>query len=216
MGSSTPKQFLPVCGVPILMRTITRFHDFDRRMGIIVVLPASQQNEWKRLCEEHRFTVPHKVVDGGDTRFASSRNGVNAIPEDAEGYVAIHDGVRPFADVGVISGCFRLAETAGAAVPTVPVTDTLRRIDGTGASHSVRRSDYLAAQTPQVFRLDIARQAFSQAFSASFTDDASVVEAAGYAVATTEGNRRNIKITTLFDLLIAEQIIKGSADEQHS
>lgn len=215
MGSTTPKQFLPVSGVPILMHTIRRFYDFDPSLSIIVVLPAAQQEEWSRLCEEYNFDVVHNVVSGGDTRFQSSKNGLDAIPKDSTGLVAIHDGVRPFVDIETIKRCFDLAEETGAVVPVVPVVDTLRHIDSTGTSRSVQRSNYLAAQTPQVFSLEIARKAFNQPFCKSFTDDASVVEAAGYDVATTEGNRENIKITTPFDLLVAEQIIKNSANERH-
>lgn len=207
MGSDVPKQFLPVGGVPVLMRTISRFAEAVPGMGIILVLPESQHGYWDNLCREHSFAVSHTVVNGGDTRFASSRNGLMAIPADAQGLVGIHDGVRPFVSAEVIHRCYDAARSHGAAIPVMPVTDTLRLVSPDGGGHNVLRSDYRVVQTPQVFDISLARRAFDRPYSESFTDDASVVEAAGHRVTMVEGNRENIKLTTPFDLKIAESLL---------
>lgn len=206
MGSDVPKQFLPVKGMPVLMRTISRFHECNPSMQIILVLPHHQQQYWHDLCSQYAFGIAHTVVDGGDTRFASSRNGLDAIPDDATGTVGIHDGVRPFVAAEVINRCYDAARTHGAAIPVMPVTDTLRRIDSATTGHNVLRTDYRIVQTPQVFDIALLKRAFTQPFREEFTDDASVVEAMGCSVEMVEGNRENIKITTPFDLKIAETL----------
>lgn len=206
MGCDVPKQFLPVKGMPVLMRTISRFHECNPSMQIILVLPHHQQQYWHDLCSQYAFGIAHTVVDGGDTRFASSRNGLDAIPDDATGTVGIHDGVRPFVAAEVISRCYDAARTHGAAIPVMPVTDTLRRIDSATTGHNVLRTDYRIVQTPQVFDIALLKRAFTQPFREEFTDDASVVEAMGCSVEMVEGNRENIKITTPFDLKIAETL----------
>ncbi|MBB1530610.1 MAG: 2-C-methyl-D-erythritol 4-phosphate cytidylyltransferase [Prevotella sp.] len=207
MGCELPKQFLPVAGKPVLMRTIERFYQFNRDLNFIIVLPQSQQACWRSLCAEHHFTISHTVVNGGDTRFASSKNGLSYIPNEAQGLVAIHDGVRPFVSVDVIDRCFNEARTSGTAIPVIPAIDSLRQIDTeTGDTFTVNRSLFQAVQTPQVFDITLARKAFSQPYSDKFTDDASVIESLGIKINTVEGNRENIKLTTPFDLKIAEVI----------
>ena len=208
MGSDVPKQFLPLGGVPVLMRTISRFAGVMPRAGIILVLPESQHDYWDSLCRHHSFDVEHTVTAGGDTRFASSRNGLLAIPADADGLVGIHDGVRPFVSEEVIHRCYAAAREHGAAIPVVPVTDTLRLVGADGGGHNVRRDSYRVVQTPQVFDIALARRAFDRPYSPSFTDDASVIEASGHGVAMVDGNRENIKITTPSDLIIAESLLK--------
>ena len=207
MGSDVPKQFLPVGGVPVLMRTISRFAEAVPGLGIILVLPESQHGYWDSLCCEHSFAVSHTVVNGGDTRFASSRNGLMAIPADAQGLVGIHDGVRPFVSAEVICRCYDAARSHGAAIPVMPVTDTLRLVSPDGGGHNVLRSDYRVVQTPQVFQARLLKQAYGQEYSSAFTDDASVVEAMGVEVELVRGNRENIKITTPFDLKVAEALL---------
>lgn len=210
MGAEVPKQFLPIGGKPVLMRTLERFHEYDEALRMILVLPHEQQDYWHRLCEEHHFSIGHTLVDGGDTRFASSRNGLRAIPDDAEGVVGIHDGVRPFVSVEVIRKCYDTARRRGAVIPVLPVTDTLRRIDESGCGRNVLRSSYRVVQTPQVFDIQLLKKAFLQPWQSRFTDDASVVEALGHKVEMTEGNRENIKLTTPFDLKVAEWILRNA------
>lgn len=202
MGAELPKQFLPVGGRPVLMRTIERFRKYSADLNIILVLPHSQQEFWRSLCREYAFNIEHTVVDGGATRFLSSKNGLAAVPDDAQGVVGIHDGVRPFVSVEVIDRCFETARRYGAALPVMPVTDTLRYVGDAG--HNVQRSDYRSVQTPQTFSIPLIKKAFDVPDSDAFTDDASVAEAAGMAVTMVEGNRENIKLTTPYDLKVAE------------
>ena len=178
MGTDIPKQFLPVGGKPVLMRTIERFQAYSESeiaagrqgLSIILVLPKAQQAYWHELCEQYAFAVEHTIADGGETRFHSSQNGLRFVPDDAQGVVGIHDGVRPFVSAEVIRRCFEAARQEGAAI-------------------------------------QLAKRAFQQPYSDTFTDDASVVEAMGNSVAMVDGNRENIKLTTPYDLMIAEQLV---------
>lgn len=208
MGGDLPKQFLPVDGKPVLMRTIERFRQYSYAIGIILVLPHAQQDYWRQLCKEYHFTVEHTVVDGGDTRFQSSKNGIAAVPDDAIGVVGIHDGVRPFVSVDVIARTYEAAREHGAAMPVMPVTDTLRYVAGEDGGHNVLRSDYRTVQTPQTFDIQLIKRAYDVPYSEAFTDDASVAEAAGHKVVMVEGCRENIKLTTPYDLLLADFICK--------
>lgn len=209
MGADIPKQFLPIDGKPILMRTIERFHEYNPELGIILVLPQSQQDYWKLLCVEHNFKVSHTIVNGGETRFESSRNGLAAIPDEEIGVAGIHDGVRPFVSKEVIDNCFETARDDFAAIPVLPVTDTIRYVDKQGGGKNVMRSDYRVVQTPQVFDIQLLKQAYNADYQESFTDDASVVESLGCQATMVEGNRENIKITTPFDIIIAEALLKA-------
>ena len=204
MGADIPKQFLPVGGKPVLMRTLETFYAYNRDIRSILVLPRDQQAYWARLCEEYHFLLPHQVVDGGETRFHSVRNGLSLV--SGPGLVGVHDGVRPFVSQEVIARCYDLARTEKAVVPVVKVVETVRRLSG-GGSQTVDREQYRLVQTPQVFDIDLLKRAYAQPYAPSFTDDASVVEALGVPVALTEGNRENIKITTPFDLKMAAALI---------
>lgn len=205
MGADVPKQFIPVGGLPVLMHTINAFRSCDATMDIILVLPESQFGYWHDLCREYDFNAACRLVAGGRTRFHSVQNGLALI--DDGGLVAVHDGVRPFVSAELINACFEDAERTGAAIPVTDVIETLRHKEANGVSRVVPRSDYCLVQTPQVFRADILKQAYGQDYSEAFTDDASVVEAAGYAVSPVSGSRNNIKITTPSDLAIAEALL---------
>lgn len=203
MGSNVPKQFLPLNGLPVLMQTIKRFREYDAYMSIILVLPKEQHEYWSELCKKHRYTSAYTVAEGGPTRFHSVKNGLDMIPDDAEGVVGIHDGVRPFPSVEVIRTCYETARTSKAVIPAVPVFETLRRIVGDGTTETVPRDDYRLVQTPQTFDIQLLKQAYRQPYREAFTDDASVVESFGQKITIVEGNRENIKITTPFDLRVA-------------
>ena len=204
MGYERPKQFLCIGGRPILMHTLEAFHRFDQAMQLIVVLPRDHQSLWHTLCEEYAFSTPYLLADGGETRFHSVKNGLALIPD--EGLVAIHDGVRPFVSREVLERCFQAASTHQAVLPVVPVVDTVRQVTSEG-SHTVDRNAYKLVQTPQVFDVNLLKAAYKQPYTPFFTDDASVVEAMGQQVTLVEGNRENIKITTPFDLIIAEALL---------
>lgn len=203
MGTDIPKQFLPIGGVPLLMHTIWRFKSYDFSLKVILVLPPSQHYFWRQLCEKHRFDADIQIVNGGQTRFHSVLNGLSLIPDDAEGVVGVHDGVRPFVTEEVIGRCYEAARAYGAAIPVAPVVETLRRIEGE-TSVTVPRKDYRAVQTPQTFDIRLLKEAYRQPYCDAFTDDASVVESKGYPIALVDGNRENIKITTPFDIKLAE------------
>lgn len=209
MGGDVPKQFRLLCGRPVLMHTIEAFRAAYADIRLIMVLPAAQHAYWESLCIEHRFDIPLATADGGETRSHSVKNGLSLIPMDAEGLVAVHDGVRPLVDVGTIHCCFEQAERSGAAVPVTPVVETLRCILPEGGSQTVDRSCYCLVQTPQVFRIDLLREAYRQPYQSTFTDDASVVEALGATVSLVEGNRENLKLTTPADLLLAESVLRS-------
>lgn len=207
MGSELPKQFLPIGGKPVLMHTLEAFHCFDSAIDLILVLPEEQQGYWKQLCEKHRFTIRHLIVNGGETRFHSVKNGLALV--SGGGLVGVHDGVRPFVSQEVIRRCYDRAATEKAVIPVVDVVETVRQVTESG-SRTVNRDDYKLVQTPQVFDADLLRRAYAQDFKPFFTDDASVVEAMGVPVYLVEGNRENIKITTPFDLKIATALLECS------
>lgn len=206
MGGDVPKQFLPVKGVPVLMRTLQAFSACDKDMEFIVVLPEEQRSYWEHLCLEYGFRIPHQVVSGGGTRFHSVRNGLALVP-GTEGVVGVHDGVRPFVSPEVIKECYRQAAGKEAVVPVIDVVETVRRLLPDGSSVTVPRSEYKLVQTPQVFTVELLKQAYAQEYVPEFTDDASVVEALGHPVCLVAGNRENIKLTTPFDLKVAESLI---------
>lgn len=204
MGGDVPKQFMPLGGIPVLMRTLQRFHEYSPLLRIVLVLPHEQQDYWQALCRAHRFDVPYLLADGGPTRFHSVQNGLALIADDEQGVVGVHDGVRPFVSVDVIRRCYEAARTSGAVIPVMPVVETLRHV-GQG---NVYRADYRLVQTPQTFSIQLLKAANRQPYRDSFTDDASVVEAYGHEVTMVDGNRENIKLTTPFDLRVAELLLE--------
>ena len=206
MGSDIPKQFLPIGGKPVLMRTLERFRAYSSALQIILVLPEAQQDYWRQLCEDYHFDVEHQIANGGQTRFHSVQNGLALVPDDAEGVVGVHDGVRPFPSIEVIRNCYETARTAKAVIPVIPVVETVRHLEG-DKSVTVPRGDYRLVQTPQTFDIQLLKSANRQPYNDGFTDDASVVESYGHAITLVEGNRENIKITTPYDLKIAEVLI---------
>ena len=233
MGSDIPKQFLPIGGKPVLMRTLERFREYSPTLQIILVLPKAQQDYWKQLCEEYHFNVEYQLADGGETRFHSVQNGLALIPDDAEGVVGVHDGVRPFPSIEVIRNCYETAREKKAVIPVIPVVETLRQIiskdDRTNRtaeqteeggkvlqsyspcnkiSQTVPRNEYRLVQTPQTFDIQLLKAANRQPYNDGFTDDASVVESYGHVITLVEGNRENIKITTPFDITIAEALLQ--------
>jgi 2-C-methyl-D-erythritol 4-phosphate cytidylyltransferase len=206
MDTELPKQFLELCGKPILMRTIQLFFDFDPESELILVLPEAQRDFWTDLCLKHSFSLPHPITLGGETRFHSVQNGLNLI--QGEGIVFIHDGVRPLVSHQTIERCNQMAQKNGNAIPVLPINESLRKQKGL-QSVSVDRNLYLSVQTPQTFRSDQILKAYEQDFDTAFTDDASVAEKAGFPIFMVEGNRENIKITTPTDLIIAEAFLQA-------
>ena len=205
MGGELPKQFIPIEGRPVLMRTLDAFHACDASIQLILVLPHDHQAYWHELCAQYQFAVPHRIADGGATRFHSVQSGLSLV-DAPEALVAVHDGVRPFVSPEVIRRCYAEAEAHGAVVPVIPVVETVRQLVGEG-SITVPRDAYRLVQTPQTFRATLLRRAYEQPYTDAFTDDASVVEALGCAVTLVDGNRENIKLTTPFDLIVAKALV---------
>ena len=206
MGSDIPKQFLPIGGKPVLMRTLERFREYSVDLQIILVLPEAQQEYWHRLCKEYHFDVEYTLANGGQTRFHSVQNGLAKVPDDAIGVVGVHDGVRPFPSIEVIRNCYETARQKKAVIPVIPVVETVRHLESE-KSKTVPRDEYRLVQTPQTFDIQLLKAANKQPYNVGFTDDASVVESFGYEITLVEGNRENIKITTPYDMKIAEVLI---------
>ena len=207
MGSDIPKQFLPIGGKPVLMRTLERFREYSAELQIILVLPEAQQEYWHQLCKEYHFDVEYTLANGGQTRFHSVQNGLAKVPDDAQGVVGVHDGVRPFPSIEVIKNCYETARTKKAVIPVIPVVETVRQLISKKNSKTVPRDQYRLVQTPQTFDIQLLKAANRQPYNDGFTDDASVVESYGYEITLVEGNRENIKITTPYDMKIAEVLI---------
>ena len=201
MNTEIPKQFLPIAGKPLLMHTILRFFHFDGKMQIIVVLPFDHIETWNRLCSEHRFLVPHRVITGGSQRFYSVKNGLAYVAPDE--LVAIHDGVRPLVSEELILRSFETAAVFGSAIPVIKPAESLRKVEDS-KSHPIDRDRFRLVQTPQTFKSSLIIEAYNQPFKNEFTDDASVYEASGYQVQLIEGSPENIKITRPADLRFAE------------
>ena len=208
MGSDIPKQFLPIGGKPVLMRTMERFREYSADLQIILVLPEAQQDYWQELCKRYDFQIDYQLANGGQTRFHSVQNGLALVPDDAEGVVGVHDGVRPFPSIEVIRNCFETAREKKAVIPVIPVVETVRHlITQKCNSETVPRGDYRLVQTPQTFDIQLLKAANRQPYNDGFTDDASVVESYGHQITLVEGNRENIKITTPYDIVVAEAIL---------
>lgn len=215
MGAAMPKQFLEIAGRPILVRTVERMHEALPEAEIVVVLPEAHVELWRECYEKSECKVEHSIALGGATRFDSVQSGIAALSDECE-LIAVHDGVRPMLSVEMIRRGVECAAENGAAVPVIAVVDSIREVDSAG-SHAVDRSRLRAVQTPQVFRSDLLRRSY-EAVGANLedrskaTDDASVVEMAGYKVALYEGESQNLKLTTPTDLSVAEVILANGAN----
>jgi 2-C-methyl-D-erythritol 4-phosphate cytidylyltransferase len=204
MQSAIPKQFLMLGGVPIVARTINTCSEALPGAEIVVVLPEEHIPLWNNL--RARFDVaPHRIVAGGKERFFSVLNGIKALSSEVE-YIAVHDGVRALATKRLIIRTMLAVEEHDAVTPVIDVVDSYRRVEGDN-SFIVPRSDLRIVQTPQVFKAQLLRDAYNVAFSPSFTDDASVVEAYGGHITLVDGERTNIKITTPEDITLAESFL---------
>ena len=208
MGADRPKQFLEIGGKPILRHTIERFQAFDPKVDIILVLPAAQKDWWRDYCRQSGFLERYTLTSGGITRFHSVQNALRYVQE--EGIVAVHDGVRPLVSRSLLERMFAAAEEYKAVIPALPVVESMRRVDGE-SSEPVSRDGMVLVQTPQLFDARLLKEAYRQPFSPAFTDDASVVEAAGTAVHIVAGDRTNLKITTPDDLDFAARLLSISS-----
>ncbi len=205
MGNILPKQFLELEGIPMIMRSARVFAETFSDIRLIVVLPAGQLALWEELVHRYRFTYPVELVAGGNTRFHSVKNGVGLVRRHE--IVAVHDAARPVISCELIRRCFRLAEEKGSAVPVMVPVDSIREITAEGHI-PVNRDNYRLVQTPQVFRGDFLIEAYDTEYQPLYTDDAVVVEEAGFAIFLTTGERTNIKVTYPEDFRLAAWMIK--------
>ena len=205
MQADRPKQFIEIGGRPLLMHTLDRLHKAIPTLKIVLALPEAWQAEWAALVAQHHCTVPHLVANGGATRTLSVKSALSLV-SDEHCLIGVHDGVRPFVTTNTIMACFNAALQIGAAVPVTPVIQSLRKVDGP-ANHAVDRNMFRAVQTPQCFISKVLREAYATLPGHDHSDDATVVEAIGQAIALVDGDERNVKITTPTDLLLARVLI---------
>ncbi|MDR0917060.1 MAG: 2-C-methyl-D-erythritol 4-phosphate cytidylyltransferase [Oscillospiraceae bacterium] len=199
------KQFALLCGIPVIARTMAAFQHNARVNEIVVVTREEHIERVKTLATEYKIEKLTAVVAGGNTRGESVRNGVYAASKKCD-LAAIHDGARPLVSDGIITSAIERAAKFHAAIPVVPVTSTIKRVENSVIRETPDRSELYEAQTPQVFNMDLLKAAIERGGDA--TDDASLVEALGAAVHTVAGSRLNIKITTPEDLTVAEALFK--------
>jgi 2-C-methyl-D-erythritol 4-phosphate cytidylyltransferase len=214
MNSSIPKQFLLLQGKPVLFHTLNQFKKADSSIELYVVLPKNQLDFWAKQCinfPEILTQTPHTLVEGGETRFHSSQNGLSAITETEDCLIAIHDGVRPLIRPELISTAFEYAKLHGNAILSIPSKDSIRKWDLVLQKYvSVKRDEIRIIQTPQVFTLFSLRKAFNQSYNSEFTDDASVLESTGETIHLVDGDYANLKITTPEDLNLAESLMNSA------
>jgi len=206
ISSKTPKQFLELNGLPVLMHTLLTFYRYSQDITVILVLPEDDLQTWQSLCARYKFTQPLILQKGGETRFQSVKKGLEKIEND--GLVAIHDGVRPLVSENIIATSFRLAAVHQSAIAAMPLKESIRMIDHDNTK-AVDRSKYRLIQTPQTFSVSLIKKAYEMQEDLSLTDDASVAENSGHVISLFEGSYENIKITTTEDLIIAEALLKA-------
>lgn len=209
MASDRPKQFLLLAGQPVIFRTLQVFDECDSIDEVIVVLPAAESAGFLSLAGKYGVRKLARVVPGGATRADSVKRGLTAIRAATAEIVAVHDGVRPFVTADEISRTVETAKSDGAAILVAPVTDTIKEISDTSVLRSLDRGVLRRALTPQCFRYELLCEAYQHADvnDPSLTDESALVEQLGRPVSTVEGSARNIKITTVEDLAIAEAIL---------
>ncbi|MDP2721311.1 MAG: 2-C-methyl-D-erythritol 4-phosphate cytidylyltransferase [Bacteroidales bacterium] len=203
--SELPKQFNLLNGKPMLMYAFDAFSKTEDA-EFILVLNEDWHQHWNQLCKDFAFTIPHRLVVGGETRFHSVQAGLSLVTNPS--LVAIHDGVRPLVTPELIENCFKTAEQKSCAIPVTQFTDSIRYVSGPH-NKTVAREQYRAVQTPQVFKSNLILQAYRQSWEDKFTDDSSVLESLGYPVILIAGEKENIKVTTPVDLQMAEIILKN-------
>jgi len=202
MGTDVPKQFLHLKGKPIIWHTVQQFFYAYYDIQIVLVLPASYVQEATTYFEPAQ--VAHiQFVEGGATRFESVKNGLQKVTEPS--IIFVHDGVRCLVSSDLIRNCYEQALVYGSAIPAVTATDSIRLVSGE-TQQVVDRTLVKIIQTPQTFLSNVLLPAFEQPYQASFTDEATVVEAAGHTVRLIEGEYSNLKITRPQDLIVAESL----------
>jgi len=205
MQGDIPKQFLLLNGKPVIQHSLEVFYACDASIKIVLVIHPDYLGYWEQLCREFNISVPHAIALGGETRFHSVKNGLNLI--DNDGFVAVHDAARPVLSIDFINTVFSEAALYGSSIPGIALQDTIRQIEG-DSSRQLDRTNLRAIQTPQVFRVPELKRAYEQPYQPGFTDDASVMQSAGFPLHLTQGRPDNIKITNPQDISVAEVLLK--------
>lgn len=212
MKNETRKQYHILAGKPVLARSLNLFTDYPGFETVIAVIPPGDEDVVKKLIEPHCPVEQVALVAGGNSRQESVRRGLALVPDSVE-LVCIHDAARPLASPVLLRNLLSAAEEFGAAIPVIALSDTVKEIDDNEGfvTATPSRDRLRLVQTPQVFRREVLKKAFEMARQSGFeaTDDASLVEAAGFAVKTIPGETANLKITTPLDLVMAMQLLKG-------
>lgn len=217
-GGSLPKQFQKLGGIPVVIRCLNSFVTAFPGCRFVVVMNSDFYSVWNQISGEYNLEEKFPdllVVDGGRSRVASVRNGLEALASCTEiksdDVVLIQDGARPLVGPEVILDTVANVATGIGSVPAVPLSDSIRYVDAKG-SKVVDRSRFMAVQTPQTFLFGDILSAYRNVTDDSlFTDDASVAEAAGMKIILTKGDVRNIKLTNPVDFDLAEILIKNPA-----
>ncbi len=217
MQMDVPKQFISLRGKPVIIYTIEAFQLAFIDISVIIVCHSEYLKELKTIINEHLESTNIKIIPGGATRFHSSYAGLQAVPFK-QGLVAIHDAARPFVKPATIQQCFEICVQKGNAIPAIPITDTVRKIED-DQSTWVDRSVLRKIQTPQCFQFHeileayhiaakhVDRQNTTDIQKNTFTDDASVLEFYGKPIFLCDGQPDNFKITTPVDLKLAEWML---------
>ncbi len=215
MASDRPKQFLLLAGTPVIIHTLKVFEECESIHEVIVVLPAEESAGFLSLAGKHGLRKVARVVPGGVTRADSVKRGLLAIRAATAEIVAVHDGVRPFVTTEEIDAVVAAAQSDGAAILVAPVTDTIKQVNDRRIVQTLDRGELRRALTPQCFRYDVLRQAYQAAdvTDPSVTDESVLLEKLGIPVSIVEGSPRNIKITTVEDLAIAEANLRCYGSE---
>lgn len=211
MGGDTKKQYLALAGVPIIARVLEVFVKHRAVNQIVVIVPEEEIELAREKIEPFYPQEKISFVEGGKRRQDSIHLGLQAVSRDAE-MVCVHDGVRPFISVKLFEAVLKAAVKCGAAVPVIPVTDTLKEVSADGTiGRTIFRDTVYRAQTPQIFRHKLIVEAYRKAhlLGIEATDDSYLLEMMGETVCTVPGERSNIKITHPLDLLLAEAFLKG-------
>lgn len=208
MRADRPKQLLTLDHVPILIYTIRKFDSCRLVDRIVVAAPQESVDEVRKLVAAAGFSKPVSVVQGGARRQDSVATAMQHLSPDTT-TVAVHDAVRPFVTVQEIEAVILEADKTGAAVLVIPIVDTVKQIRKDLIDSTLTREHLVLAQTPQVFRIEILREAFERARRDDYygTDESSLVERLGHPVAVVRGSERNIKITRPGDLALARFLL---------
>jgi 2-C-methyl-D-erythritol 4-phosphate cytidylyltransferase len=209
MKADRPKQFLVLEGTPILAMTLRKLDASPRVSEIIVAAPPEAVGDVETLAAEAGLTHPVRVIAGGDRRQDSVASALATLGDDVD-LVLVHDAVRPFVSLSEIDEVIQAAESTGAAVLAIPITDTVKETERDLVKSTLRREHLVLAQTPQVFLTSMLREAFDSAGRDGYygTDEASLVERMGHPVRLVRGSERNIKITRPVDLALARFLLE--------